>query len=389
MYQRLLQPSKSHSFFLFGARGTGKSELLKQSFSPENSILIDLLDPELANSLSAYPNRLLEIILPALGKKDWIVIDEVQKVPQLLEIAHQQIGKKNFKFALSGSSARKLKRGAANLLAGRAFVYNLFPLTSVELEKDFDLDSALQLGTLPEIFSLQDPLDKIRFLKAYAQTYLQEEVIAEQIVRNLPPFRRFLEIAGSASTEIVNFSNIAKDIDSDAKTVLRYFQILEDTLLGFHLPSYERSLRKQQRKAQKFYFFDTGVARTLAGRVDETLAAKSFEYGKLFENFLVNEIHRLLHYSEKQHKLSFLRVSENQKIDLVVEKGRNEVFLCEIKSTGRVDERHTKSLTTFEKDFRNPKLRLISRDPQTKQMGNVLALHWKQAVEEICALEQS
>jgi len=385
MYRRIINLSKSYSFFLFGARATGKTELLKHHFSSSEAVNIDLLNPELAGRLSAYPNELLELILPEQGKKEWVIIDEVQKVPQLLEIVHSQISKKNFKFALTGSSARKLKRGAANLLAGRAFVFNLFPLTYRELEDDFDLHTTLSFGSLPEVYNLKELMDKKRFLKAYAETYLKEEVIAEQILRNLPPFRRFLDMVGIHTSEIVQYTNIAKDIDSDPKTVSRYFEILEDTLLGFHLPSYGKSLRKQQKKAKRFYFFDPGIARVLAGRIDDPLQPKTFEYGQLFENFIVNEIFRLLTYREKQFKLSFLRVSETQEIDLIVEKGLSEVFLCKIKSTDKVDDRYTQSLKAFSKDFPNSKLRLISNDQTTKQIGHVLALHWKEALNEICS----
>ncbi|MFC1586087.1 ATP-binding protein [Fibrobacterota bacterium] len=385
MYHRTFSLPKSHSFFLFGARGTGKTELLRQSFTTQEAIFFDLLDPQLAGRLSAYPNEFLQLILPVQGAKEWVVIDEVQKVPQLLEIVHSQISKKKFKFALTGSSARKLKRGSANLLAGRAFVFNLFPLTHDELKDDFDLNEALAFGGLPEVYSLQGEVDKRRFLKAYAQTYLKEEVIAEQIIRNLPPFRRFLDIVGIHTSEIINYTNIAKDIDSDPKTVSRYFEILEDTLLGFHLPSYGRSIRKQQKKSKRFYFFDTGIARVLAGRIDDQLRPGTFEYGQLFENFIVNEIFRLLTYSEKQFKLSFLRVSETQEVDLIVEKGSGEVFLCEIKSTDRVDSRYTQSLKVLSKDFPNSKSRLISNDPTTRQLGQVLALHWTAAIKEICA----
>ena len=385
MYQRIIELSKGHSFFLFGARGTGKSELLKQRFLPEEALYIDLLNPELADQLGAYPNKLVEMIMPYANENEWIIIDEIQKVPSLLEIVHQQISQKNFKFALTGSSARKLKRGAANLLAGRAFVFNLFPLTHLELADDFDLDRTLAFGSLPEVCNLKDVKDKKRFLKAYVHTYLKEEIIVEQIVRNLPPFRRFLDVAGAYSTEIVNYTNIAKDIHSDPKTISRYYEILEDTLVGFHLPSYARSLRKQQRKAKKFYFFDTGLVRTLSGRIDEPLLPKTVEYGQLFENFIVNEIFRLLKYSEKTFKLSYIRISERMEIDLVVEKGSSEVFLCEIKSTDKVDERHAYGLKTLAKDFVSPKLFLISRDPVPKQLGDVLALPWQEAVRKICA----
>ena len=383
MYQRNLNLSKNKSFFLFGARATGKTALLRQFFADEEALFVDLLDPELVNRLSAYPNELLKIIKPHEGRRDWIVIDEVQKIPSLLDLVHQQLSKKNFKFALTGSSARKLKRGAANLLAGRAFLFHLFPLTHLELGNDFDLNQYLAFGGLPEIFHMTNDLDKRRLLKAYAQTYLKEEIVAEQIIRSLPPFRRFLDVVGQHTSEIVSYSNIARDIDSDPKTVTRYYEILEDTLLGFYLPSYTRSIRKQQKKAKRFYFFDTGVARALAGHVDDPIRSKTFEYGQLFETFIVNEIKRNLEYTERQYKLSFLRINENQEIDLIVEKG-NEVFLCEIKSTQKVDDRHAHSLKTLAGDFAGAKPRIISNDPVTKKIEGVLAVHWRQAIIEIC-----
>ncbi len=237
---------------------------------------------------------------------------------------------------------------------------------------------------MPEIASLTSVEDQRRFLKSYAQTYLQEEVIAEQIVRNLPPFRRFLDIVGLTTTEIISYSNIARDIDSDAKTVQRYFEILEDTLLGFHLPSYHKSLRKQQKKSKKFYFFDTGIVRALASKLNDTLSPRTFEYGKYFENFVINEIHRILTYQEIQFKLSFLKVSDKQEIDLIIEKPNKEVFLCEIKSTDNINENHIGCLALFAKDFANPKLRLISRDVVTKKYGDVVALPWRDAIAEIC-----
>lgn len=385
MYQRTINLSNSQSFFLFGARGTGKSELLKRHFSSEDSIYIDLLDPELSLQLGAYPNKLLEIINPHLGKKKWVIIDEIQKVPTLLELVHQNISKKSFKFALTGSSARKLKRGAANLLAGRAVLFSLFPLTRKELGNDFKLDEVLAFGSLPELYSLNSELEKKRYLKAYSQTYLKEEIQEEQIVRNLPPFKRFLDIACTYNTEILNYSNIAKDISSDPKTVSRYYEILEDTLLGFILPSYETSLRKQQKKSKKFYFFDNGVARVIAQKIDIPIKDKTFEYGQLFESFIINEIHRLLIYKENQFKLSFLRVSDTQEIDLIVQKSNGDIFLCEIKSTKNVDERAAKSLNLLKDGFDNPKLRIISQDLTTRQFGSTLALHWEDALEEICA----
>lgn len=168
------------------------------------------------------------------------------------------------------------------MLAGRAVVFNLFPLTHLELGSDFDLDNYLSYGRLPETYNSKTEIDRRRFLKAYALTYLKEEIVAKPIIRNLPPFRRFPDVVGTHTSEIVNCTNIARDISSDPKSGSRYCDILEDTLLGFYLNSHERSVRKQQKKAKRFYFFDTGLARVLAGRIDNPLERKTFEYGHLF-----------------------------------------------------------------------------------------------------------
>lgn len=383
MFHRLINLSKSQSFFLFGSRGTGKSTFLDHFFKPEERVVLDLLDFDLANELISHPSHLLNRLAPYAGKKPWVVIDEVQKAPQLLDLVHKLIKEKQFKFALTGSSARKLKRGAANLLAGRAFVYHLFPLTVFELQDRFSLVDVLKFGTLPEIFSFQNEFDKSKFLKAYAETYLKEEIMTEQIVRNLPPFRRFLDVAAQMNTDVINYSNIARDINSDAKTVSGYYEILEDTMIGFRLPAYHTSIRKQQKKAPKFYLFDTGIARALAGQVDYDLVPRSFEYGQLFEAFVVNELHRRFTYKGKQFKLSYLRVNEDLEIDLIIERGPLAPTLVEIKSASKVDERHVKGLLTLGPDFKSAKQYLISNDPDTKQFSSVLACHWTEAMDRI------
>lgn len=383
MLNREINISKSQSFFLFGPRGTGKSTLLDQLFPPDERVAFDLLDFALATELLTDPNQLLARLAPHRGKKPWVIIDEVQKAPPILDLVHKLIKEKQFKFALTGSSARKLKRGAANLLAGRAVVYHLFPLTQPELRERFSLHEALQFGTLPELFHLDTAVEKAKFLKAYTDTYLKEEILTEQIVRNLPPFRRFLDVAAQMNTGVVNYSNIAKDIRSDPKTVSGYYEILEDTLLGFVLPAYHQSIRKQQKKAPKFYLFDTGVARALAGQVDYDVSPKSFEYGQLFEAFVVTELHRRLTYQDKQFKLSYLRVNEDLEIDLILERGRRAPTLIEIKSATKVDERHAKGLLTLGAEFRASRQYLISNDPDVKQFSTVLACPWAKAIDQI------
>jgi len=383
VYQRLLSILKSQSFFLFGPRGTGKSTFLDGFLRDEERVTFDLLDPELADELISYPNNLLSRLAPYEGLREWVVIDEVQKAPQLLDIVHKLIKEKRFKFALTGSSARKLKRGSANLLAGRALVYSMFPLTCEELGKDAQLMDILQFGSLPEIFSVESPVAKAKFLKSYAQTYLKEEIISEQIVRNLPPFRRFLDVAAQGDTEVINYSNIAKDIHSDPKTVSGYYDILEDTLLGFRLPAYSKSIRRKQKKAPKFYLFDTGVTRALAERVDYELVPKTFEYGQLFESFIVNEIKRRLTYLDKQFSLSYLRVSDDTEIDLIIEQSSKARWIIEIKSTTSIDERHARALATLREEFKDAKALVISNDPAAKKFSSIDALHWTQAIEQI------
>lgn len=387
MFHRQLNLSISQSFFLFGARGVGKTHLLEQTFHDSKPLFINLLDPDVFDELSTYPERLQSKLDPVKGKVDWVVIDEVQKVPQLLDVVHKNISKEIFKFALTGSSARKLRRGSANMLAGRAFLFTLFPLTYQELSDHFNLHEVLNYGSLPGLINLKSTEDRLRFLKAYSQTYIKEEIVAEQIVRNLPPFRKFIEVAATSNTDIVSYSNIAKDILSDPKTVSSYYDILEDTLIGFKLSSYHNSIRKRQRSAPKFYFFDAGVARTLASRVDNPLSEKTFEYGQAFEALVVNEINRLLTYSEKQFQLSYLRVDDNLEIDLIIERAGMPTYLVEIKSTTRVDERSVRTLEHFGPDFPKSTRLLLSRDPETKMFGKTTALEWRKGIEQILAGE--
>jgi predicted AAA+ superfamily ATPase len=381
MFLRSLNLIKSNSFFLFGARGVGKTTLLEHYFSPHDVLVLDLLDSELYAQLQARPGRLRDLVLRA--GKEWVVIDEVQKVPQLLDEVHSLIESNKQKFALTGSSARKLKRGSANLLAGRAFVFNLFPLTHIELGESFKLESVLTYGSLPKIFELQSVREKNLFLKAYGETYLKEEILIEQLIRNLPPFRKFLETAATQDTELVSYSSIARDILVDPKIVKNYYSILQDTLLGFLLEPYHTSLRKRQKTAPKFYWFDLGVRRALTGNIDYEINPGSFEFGSLFESFVVNEIRRILAYSERSHALSFVRVDQNIEVDLVIERPGLPTYLVEIKSTDRVHEAHLRSLKKFSSAIKNSVPVILSRDPIAKTIDGVSCFEWRRGLHEI------
>lgn len=383
MFHRLIKPIKSNSFFIFGGRGTGKSTFLKTYFGEEKPLWIDLLTPQEEDRYSQNPGLLAEQIHSPTCSFKWVVIDEVQKVPRLLDVVHQQIENSPVLFAMTGSSARKLKRGHANLLAGRAFLNFLFPLTFIEMGEAFDLKEALQWGTLPKITQFKTAEEKTAFLNSYALAYLKEEIWAEHVIRQLDPFRKFLEIAAQTNGQIINFSNIARDVGVDTKTVQSYFQILEDTLIGFLLDSFHLSIRKQQRQNPKFYFFDMGVKRALDRTIVQPLLPNTYAYGNAFEHFIILEIHRLNIYGDKNFRFSYLRTKDDAEIDLIVEKPDKSVVLIEIKSSERVDERDTKTLEHFLKDFQKAEGFILSRDSLSRKIGNIKAFHWQEGLKEM------
>jgi predicted AAA+ superfamily ATPase len=383
MFHRLLDLPAKESFFLFGPRGTGKTTLLKTRFSRGETYFIDLLDEDLYDKYLRQP-KLLELELEALSPRPkLIVLDEIQRLPKLLNTVHRLIEKKGWRFALTGSSARKLKRGAANLLAGRAFTHSLFPLTHQELGKDFNLEAAMTWGTLPKLFDLDSATDKRKFLHSYALTYIREEIVAEQITRKLEPFRLFLQISAQHNGKILNFSAIAKDVGVDTKTIQSYYQILEDTLVGFSLPAYHASVRKSQRQAPKFYLFDTGVRRALEDTLDLPIKSGTSYFGELFEHWLILEIFRLNQYTEAGYQFSYYQTYSGTEIDLVLSRGRRTPILIEIKSKAIIDESDIKKLAKIGEAFPKSPLYIFSQDPIAKQALGVKCLHWQKGINEI------
>lgn len=383
MYRRLCNPSNSRSFFLFGSRGTGKSSLIREHFKGQNILNIDLLRPQEFDILNRDPEELTRRIEAFSSPTPWIILDEVQKIPKILDLVHYHIEQKKVKFALTGSSARKLKRGSANLLAGRALVYSLFPLTSIELEKDFSLEHALQWGTLPEIINEKDAAIKRKILEAYTHTYLREEIQQEQLIRSLDPFHQFLAIAGQMNGKIINYSKIASECGASDHSVREYFRILEDTLLGFHLPAYHESIRKRQRQNPKFFIFDNGVARSLASHLQIPVVSKTSAYGEAFETWLINEIMRLSVYNEKDFSLSYLRTKDDAEIDLIIERPGMPRALIEIKSSTSVKPEDVSMLNRFVNDMKKAEAFCLSLDPAPKKIGNVNVLPWERGLREI------
>lgn len=376
MFHRCLSLINKKSFFLFGARGTGKSTLLRQFFKPQDAHVIDLLTEE--ERFATDPRALL--LEAEQIKKPWIVIDEIQKLPHLLDHVHALIETKRWKFALTGSSARKLKRGGANLLAGRALTYSLFPLTHRELGERFELKQALEQGTLPELYSMDSPADRAQYLRSYTQTYLKEEIQAEQTVRKLAPFRKFLEVSAQSNGKIINYSAIARDVQADTKTVQEYFQILEDTLVGTILEPYHLSIRKRQRQNPKFYFFDTGVTRALSRTLTQELLPKTYAFGAAFEHFVINEILRLSAYAANDYRFSYLRTKDDAEIDLIVERPGAPTALIEIKSSSQIRETDLTTLARLHADFPNSEAFCLSLDPIPKRIGAIEALPWERGI---------
>ena len=335
MYSRLL-PTPAQSVFLFGPRGTGKSTWIRSRFP--NAITYDLLDTGEVLRLNKDPQVLYsELATSPAGS--WVVIDEVQKAPQLLNEVHRLIESNRLRFVLSGSSARKLRRGRdVNLLAGRAITTSLFPLVSAELDFKLDLERVLPFGTLPVAVTGDSPHE---YLRTYAETYLMQEVQAEALTRNLGAFARFLEIAARQNAQVTNVTGVARDAGINRQTVQNHFEILTDTLLGYWLPAWKLKSSTKQVRQSKFYFFDCGVARSLTGRLPYPPVAE--ELGPLLETFILNELRACLSYTGKHYPLYFWRNYNGAEADVLFETAKGFVAL-EIKASTRWDKRFNRGL---------------------------------------------
>lgn len=325
MYQRELSPP-DHSFFLFGPRGTGKSTWLRHAYPGAH--WIDLLDAGLYLQLSRNPASFRERV-EGLEPGSWVVADEVQRVPALLDQVHDLIARheNRYRFALSGSSARKLKRMDTNLLAGRVINRSMFPLTSREIGAGFDLKRALQFGLLPKI--VNEPVHAVDILRAYALNYLQQEVQQEALVKDLAPFSRFLEVAAVMNGQIVNVASLARDSGVARPTVQRYFEVLIDTLVGVWVRGWQPRVRIKETGHPKFYFFDCGVVRTLMGRDAEI--PHDLEKGALFETLVLHELAAADSYQGRAGRISYWRTPSGTEIDFIWSRGDRHVGI-EVKS---------------------------------------------------------
>lgn len=361
MYLRklILENEENDSVFLWGARQVGKTTLLEMHYP--DARYYDLLQSGEFERLLRRPGLLKEELETA-SEGDIIIIDEIQKIPQLLDEVHSIIHKKKLRFILSGSSPRKLKRMGANLLGGRALKRTLFPLVSAEIP-DFDILKAINNGMIPRHYMANNPWERFR---AYVGVYLNEEIREEAISRKLNSFTRFLETAAFSNSEMVVYKNIAQDCGIDHRTVKEYFQILIDTLIGYFVPGFTATKKRRAIAAPKFYFFDVGVANYLSNR--RVLLPGSEDFGHAFEHFVVLELIAYLGYSNSDEELSYWRTSSGYEVDAIIGSGR---LAIEIKSTSEVSSRHLKGLKAFQEDYPETRAILVSMDKSKRIVNGI------------------
>ena len=356
MYDRVLhlQDELDMSLFLFGARKTGKSTLLCNTF-PE-AIYIDLLDNEIRRLYKERPSRLYEQ-LDGKPSETLVIIDEITEVPELLNEVHRLIFKFNITFILCASSARKLKRKGYNTLGGRAFPCYLYPLVSQEVP-DLDLERAVNVGLIPQHYTAKNPQKQ---LSAYIDVYLREEIRAESVVRNLDSFERFLEIAAMTDGEMVNYSNIASDCHVKSVTVKEYFTILQDTLMGYMIPAYQDVEKRRTVQAPKFYYFDVGVVNYLLHR--KNLVRGTVEFGHAFEHLVMQELLAYIGYRRRESKLTHWHTYTGLEVDVIID----HHLAIEIKSAEDIQNRHLKGLRAFREEHDGFRLIAVSLDPMTRK----------------------
>ena len=361
------------SCFLWGARQTGKSTLLK--FLYPESLYFDLLLSDEYERLLRRPSLLREII-EGSDISSPVIVDEIQRIPELLNEVHWLIENRGIRFILSGSSPRKILRSGGNLLGGRALRYELHPLVSAEIP-DFDLIKALNNGLLPRHYLSNNPA---KLLSAYIGNYLRDEIITEARIRNITSFSRFLEAAAFSNGEMVNYSNIAADCGVSSPTVREYFQIMEDTLTGHFLPSFQKNPKRRVINAPRFYFFDVGIAGYLIkrGRIDYGSEA----FGKAFEHFIYQEIIAHSHYSDLSYPICYWRTTSQLEVDFIL--GDHETAI-EVKSTNMVNPRHLKGLKSFSEEYNVKRSIVVSTDPHPRRIDDIMILPWKMFLEELWA----
>lgn len=374
MYPRLLKPPQNKSFFLFGPRGTGKTTWVKKSFP--QALYLDLLEAELFNDFLANPQR-LENYVPQ-GFSDFVIIDEIQRVPELLNEVHRLIEKYHYKFILTGSSPRKIKRSKGpNLLAGRALTYFFHPLTAVELGPDFRLEHSLKFGQLPAVYREENPK---KYLESYVQTYLEEEIQQEGLTRSLSAFSRFMEVASFSQGNILNASAVAREAAIERKVVENYFTILEDLLIGYRLFPFTKRAKRRLVAHPKFYFFDVGVYRTV--RPTGPLDLPEMIDGAALESLFFQELLATNHNLDLGYHLYYYRTATGTEVDFVAY-GERGICAFEIKRTAKVTSQMLRGLKQFLKEYPLAKVFFIYGGKRKMRDGAVEIIPLGQALKNL------
>jgi len=374
-YKRVLnlqEEGKKKSIFLFGPRQTGKTSLLKKQFpeAPYYNLLRHDTFLKLSGNLGLIREELSAI--PPI-KNQPVIVDEIQKLPGLLDEIHDLIETQKLTFILTGSSPRKLKRGAANLLGGRARIRNLFPLTSREIT-DFSLLRAINYGTIPSIYLSDEPEED---LLSYCGVYLQEEIQAEGLTRRIENFSRFLRSAAAMNGKELNFEKVARDLMLPSRSVREYFYILSDTLVGRLIEPFNKTVRRKAVSKSKFYFFDVGVANILAGRY--RIEENSELFGKAFEHLILNEIIAWSSYTRDRRDITFWRDGSGNEVDIII----GDSCAIEVKAAKVVHQNHLKGLRVLSDEIRLKHKLVVSMDSQPRVIGDIRIVPWNLFFEEL------
>lgn len=375
MYKRSLQISddSDQSFFLFGPRGTGKTTWLKKHF--KNAVYLDLLDSKLHRTLLANPEKLSHHIPPHF--KDWIILDEVQKIPQLLDEVHRLIEDSHYKFILTGSSARSLRKKGINLLAGRAVTHHMFPLIYDEVTSDFVLERSLKFGQLPTVYQVDHP---VQYLESYVQTYLKEEVQHEGLTRNIGNFSRFMEIASFSQAQILTVSDIAREVEVERKTVENYFAILDDLLLAHTVPVFNKRAKRKLVKHKKFYYFDVGIYRVLRPR--GPLDRSEEIDGAALETLIFQHLRAINEYHDLGYKIYYWRSITGLEVDFILY-GPRGIIAIEVKRKSSIFKKALNGLAAFQKDYPETTSYLFCTTKQKEYHGNVTVLPIENALKNL------
>jgi predicted AAA+ superfamily ATPase len=380
-YERFIDISlpKGQSAFLWGPRKTGKTTYLKRRFP--DSLIFDFLQTDLLFEFSKRPSLLREQLLAADDKqiKQPVILDEVQKIPQILDEVHWLIENKNISFILCGSSARKLKRNQANLLGGRAWRYELLPFTFPEImnnEKEINLLKILNRGLIPSHYFQENYL---KSNKAYVRDYLKEEIFAEGLSRNIPAFSRFFEAMGYSHGQLTNFSNIARECGVDSKTVKEYYQILIDTLLGVFIEPYKKRQNRQIiSKAAKFYLFDVGIAGTITKRT--IIEERGEQFGHAFEHYILMELLAHRAYKELDHRINFWRTKSGLEVDFIL---GNADIAIEVKGSNRIENTHLRALLAFQQEHSPGKAFVVCNEKNKRTYKDITIIPWRTFLSEL------